>query len=93
MSDKEDGPLITPSEKLYEEQKNSTPKVHIKKVVKDNAMLLDFTHYLSCTSGDDSDSLKDCRSRSYTPTKLLSRRMLNRLPPSELMNKLTEKQK
>lgn len=37
--------------------------------------------------------MHDFRSRSYTPTKLFRRRIKSKLPPSELMNKLAEKQR
>lgn len=55
--------------------------------------MLDFTEYMSCTSGDESDSISDFRSRSYTPTKMFKRRITSKLPPSQLMTKLAEKQK
>jgi hypothetical protein len=76
-----------------EETKVSTPMSSHKEILKENSMMLDFTEYMSCTSGDESDSVKDYRSRSYTPTKLFRRRIKSKLPPSQLMIKLAEKQR
>jgi len=37
--------------------------------------------------------MQDFRSRSYTPTKIFKRRIISKLPPSQLMSKLAEKQR
>jgi len=81
------------SEIPKEEVKVSTPLAAHQKILKENSMMLDFTEYMSCTSGDESDSISDFRSRSYTPTKMFKRRITSKLPPSQLMTKLAEKQK
>ncbi len=77
-----------------EENKVSTPlAAGSKQILKENSMMLDFTDYMSCTSGDDSDSMTDFRSRSYTPTKLFKRRIQSKMPPSQIMRRFAEKQK
>lgn len=76
-----------------EEEKVSTPLPNHKQLMKENSMMMDFTDYMSCNSGDESDSLQSFRSRSYTPTKLFKRRLTSKLPPSQLMIKLAEKQR
>ncbi|CAI2369130.1 unnamed protein product [Moneuplotes crassus] len=77
-----------------EDIKVSTPlAAGSKQILKENSMMLDFTDYMSCTSGDDSDSVKDFRSRSYTPTKLFKRRIQSKMPASQLMKRLAEKQR
>jgi hypothetical protein len=76
-----------------EEDKVSTPIPHHKEFLKENSMMMDYTDYMSCNSGDESDSLQNFRSRSCTPTKLFKRRITSKMPPSQLMTKLAEKQR
>ena len=55
--------------------------------------MLDFTKYVSSNIGEDDKYQPDQRSRSYTPTKLITRSIRSKLPPIELKHKIDEKQK